>query len=72
MVTAAEVTLGDVTRAARDRGFMGITVIHQGGRKPYLAACMDREGRICDPRNYVTQDTPEAALADLHRQLTAD
>jgi len=69
----AEVTLSDVIQAARDRGLQGVTVIHQGGtRKPYAAICIDRRGVLSDPRGWDTHDTPEAALADLHRQLTAE
>ncbi len=56
------------------RGLMGVCVIHQGGRnKPYMAACISADtGRICDPRNWDTHQSAEAAVTDLARQLRGE
>ena len=49
-------------------GLNGICVWRQGHGQ-YLAACLDRDGRLADPRNWTDHPTPEAAVADLCRVL---
>lgn len=61
--------LADVSRLARIKGFQAIAIINQGGREPFVVACMDERGRVCDPRSYDTHATPEGALEDLFARL---
>ena len=49
---------------------VGLCTISYNGRE-FLAAGMDHDGHICDPRTWGYHPTPEAAIRDLHRQLTA-
>ena len=62
--------LADVSKVAKNKGFRAIALINQGGREPFVAACMDGDGRVCDPRSYDTHATPEGALEDLFARLS--
>ena len=48
----------------------GVAVIAQGIDCHYVAVCLSLKGTTCDPRSWDTHLTPEAALADLERQVT--
>lgn len=54
--------------AAREKGAVGVCLISHSGRD-YLAACMGKDGRPCDPRNWNYKESPTAALTDLGRLL---
>lgn len=54
----------------RTLGLGGIAIVDQGGKTtPFMAACLTRGGDVCDPRNFDTHATPDAALTDLARKL---
>lgn len=63
--------LTEAVNLARECGFAGVAVIHQGGKTAteYLAMCMSRGGQPCDPRNYLLHRTAEESLADLKYKL---
>ena len=65
-------TLARAVTAAKSRGLMGVVVFDQGECADgfrYVAACVGRDGRICDPRNFNPQQSPEAAIIDLVGRL---
>lgn len=45
-------------------GYGGLALWRQGPHQ-YLAAAIDRNGTIAEPRCWHSQPTPEAAIADL-------
>lgn len=67
--------LADLIAAARKdnprvRGVLVYSQSIAGG--DYVALCVDGTGVPCDPRSWNTHPTPEAALADLERQITGN
>ena len=71
--TGASMEPGDALTTAialaKSRGLMGVVVASQGGSRPYLARCINRDGMMCDPICWDTHETPDAAIADLIRQF---
>jgi hypothetical protein len=64
MNESLEILLRDI----KTIGKMGIVVWPQGDE--YIAACIGRDGSICDPRNWDTMPTPEAAIDDLAERVS--
>lgn len=62
-------SLEELIHAARARGLTGVALVAHGPHGPYLAMCLGEDGRVCDPRNWDAQPTPDAALEDLARRL---
>ncbi len=62
--------LTETAELARKRGLMGVGVISQGHHTtPYVALCLDRFGKVTDPRTFNTHATAEGALAELRDEL---
>ena len=58
-----------VQLAQAQPGVVGITIISQRPGGDFLAACVNRGGHLCDPRNWDTHATAEDALDDLALKL---
>lgn len=67
-VIVTEKDLSALVAEARKAGFKGVALWSNDGRT-YMAACTNKHGAICDPRNWDDQPTPEAALTDLFQRL---
>lgn len=64
------VTLTDVLARAKARGLLGVIITQQRTDPPdYVAISLNHAGQPTEPRTFDPQPTPEAALADLARQL---
>ena len=62
-------TIQEMVREAKRRGLMGIAVIDQGGKRGLVAGCINRDASFCDPRNWDTHPSVEAALCDLAERM---
>jgi hypothetical protein len=59
-------------KSVKKQGLMGVALIIQGGSKPYVAACLGKEGRVVDPRTWDSYREPEEALNALADKLVLD
>lgn len=58
----------ELVAAAKAKGHMGIAIVQQGSGQ-YLALCVGQDGRVCDPRSWVTHTAITGALGDLAERM---
>lgn len=64
------VDLTDLLARAKAKGYLGVIITQQRASDPdYVAMLLNHRGEPTGPRNFDPMPTPEAALADLARQL---
>ncbi len=65
-------TLEELIFRAKNRGLMGVAVWNQGSATAphFVAGCMDRDGRIVDPRSWDDSPTIEGALQGLETAMS--